>query len=325
MAFSPAIQTLCAELLQQVRDQHVPAGTVYTQRKNGNAFLYFKRMVGRQRVDEYIGPATDPAARERADAIRFQQVLTRQRRKIVSALRRAGVPAPVTALARVLDAMSDAGLFAQGVLVGTAAYQCYAPLIGAALPAAAMMTQDADLATASLALAANDGQSSMLDILHRADPSFREIAGLSAKAPPASFHSSDGFRVDLLTPLLRREDSNPMPLKKLAAGATPLHHLKWLIHEPVVAVAVAGPGIRVQLPQPARFAIHKLIVAQKRPAGDRLKRGKDLQQARALIAILREIDPQPLGEALQSAFRQGKEGWKAPIQASLAELELRLP
>lgn len=80
------------------------------------------------------------------------------------------------------------------------------------------MTRDADFATAELAISAAAGTASMLDILQRADPSFRDIPGLKPEAPPASFRNSSGFRVDLLTPVLRRSDPHPMPLAKLKAG-----------------------------------------------------------------------------------------------------------
>ena len=324
MLISLPLQTLYSDLVQQISSRAANAASVYTQRKDGAAFLYGRRTVGTARLDSYIGPAADPAARARAEDIRQEQRLSRQRRKIVSALKRAGVPAPSLPLGRILDAMSDAGLFASGVLVGTAAYQCYSPIIGVALPSATLMTQDADFATAELAIASDDGEATMLDILQRADPSFRAVPGLNAKAPPASFRSGQGFRVDLLTPLFRRSDTDPMPLAGLAAGAVPLQYLNWLIADPIHAVALAGPGIPVRVPTPARFAVHKLIVAQRRRSDERLKRHKDLLQAKALFDALGETDPEPLATALRSARAKGREGWSGLIARSIEELNIKL-
>lgn len=320
MPLSPSLQTLYADLVQQVLDRQAKAGSVYTQKNGGAAFLYARRTVGAIRIDDYLGPASDLSVIARAALIRQEQALARQRRKTVSALKRSGVPAPNLPLGRVLDVMSDAGLFDSGVLVGTAAYQCYSPLIGVALPSATLMTQDADFATAELAIAANDGQATMLDILQRADASFRAVPGLKLKAPPASFRSADGFRVDMLTPIYRRSDANPMPLPKLAAGATPLQYLSWLIADAVPAVVLSGPGILIKVPSPARFAVHKLIIAQRRRPDERLKRQKDLLQAKALISALRETDPEPLKSALRSARARGKVGWSDPISQSLTEI-----
>ena len=113
------------------------------------------------RRDRFLGRADDPDVQVRAAAARSEAKHVAERRNTVRILRGQGVPAPTTELGRVLDALADAGLFKTAVLVGTAAYQCYSPLVGAALPAAALMTQDADLATASLALAADDGEETL--------------------------------------------------------------------------------------------------------------------------------------------------------------------
>lgn len=48
-------------------------------------------------------------------------------------------------------------------------------------------------------------------------------------------------------------------------------------------------AIPANLPDPARFAIHKLIVAQERAAGFQTKVQKDVTQAMALVEALIEI------------------------------------
>jgi hypothetical protein len=67
-----------------------------------------------------------------------------------------------------------------------------------------------------------------------------------------------------------RDETNPVPLKGLEAGAAPLQHLAWLIEAPLLAAALWGPGVLVRIPQPARYAVHKLILAQaygRKPPG----------------------------------------------------------
>lgn len=76
------------------------------------------------------------------------------------------------------------------------------------------------------------------------------------------------------------------------------------------------------MPQPARFAIHKLILAQRRDGTNRPKRAKDLAQAKALIEVLLRHDRFALTDALGDARGQGKEGWEIPIARSLTELGL---
>lgn len=76
----------------------------------------------------------------------------------------------------------------------------------------------------------------------------------------------------------------------------------------------------VNVPQPARFAVHKIILAQRRDASGRMKRAKDLAQAKAIIEILREQDPFAIEDALDDARAQGEKGWNAPIERSLREI-----
>ena len=168
------------------------------------------------------------------------------------------------------------------------------------------MTQDADLATASLALAGDDGEETLETILKRADKTFAGLPGLDRKAFPSRFRSASGFLVDLLTPKLRRNDKSPMPLKRLGAGAIPLQHLAWLIEEPVQAVALHGPGIPIRVPAPARYGVHKLIIAQKR-AAENVKRQKDLMQAKSLMEALAEMirGPGRMRSKCSGAARRG--------------------
>ncbi|MDA7949776.1 MAG: GSU2403 family nucleotidyltransferase fold protein [Hyphomicrobiaceae bacterium] len=317
---SPTLQTLYADLVQQVYAVTEKPGTVYIQKQKGRDYLYAKRRVGRTYRDMAIGRADDPSVKKRAEDISAEQKNLKERRNIVRTLRNSGVPAPARALGNVLDVMSDAGLFGDAVLVGTAAYICASPIIGAALPSGVLMTQDADLATASLAIAGDAEGDTILDILQRADETFRPVPALKKGAPSSSFKSRTEFMVDLLTPQKRRSDTNPMPLEKLEAGATPLQHLDWLIADPVRVVALHGPGIPVKVPQSAKYAVHKLIVAQKRRPDERVKRGKDLLQAKALIEALSETDPHALYDAIDDASAQGARGWKHPVQRSLKEL-----
>lgn len=316
-----AIQTLYADLVQQAHTAPRHEGSVYAQTIKRNDYLYLRRTVGAVRRDVFLGRADDPEAQARATSAREEMSNIAARRNIVQSLRSFGLPAPATELGRVLDAVADAGLFKTAVLVGTAAYQCYAPLVGLLLPSAALITQDADIATASLAMAADQDGETFETILKRADKTFGGLPGLDRRALPSRFRSASGFLVDLLTPKMRRSDKSPMPLKQLAAGAVPLQHLAWLIEDPVQAVALHGPGIPVRVPTPARYGVHKLIIAQKR-AEENVKRRKDLMQAKSLMEALAESDPWAWKDALDSARAQGKVGWAQPIARSLRELAL---
>ena len=316
---SPSVTTLYADLLQQV-ETAPPVGTPYQRTRDGIVYHYAKVPVGGGRMDRFIGRVGDQAADNEAELLRRGAALAKTRRKTVSMLKSAGLAGPDRTAGAVLDAIAHAGLFRNGsVLVGTMAYMMLGPLVGSHLPAPLLMTGDLDLATVNLAIEA-EPPATMESILKRADPTFTAVMQLDPRQPAARFRNDQGYLVDLLTPT-RRRGERPVPLPALEAGAEPLQHLRWLVDHPLSAVALWGAGIVVRVPQPARFAIHKLIVAQRR-GHDRLKRRKDLDQADALIAALRNKDPFALEDALEEARSQGR-SWSAAINRSLAELEMR--
>jgi hypothetical protein len=321
MALLPLnIRTLYADLVQSVTFSDIRPGSVAAVTVKDNVYLYVTEKHGGARRRRFLGRADHPEAAREAEAVRRAAADARLRRRTVSLLKRAGVQAPSLESGRLLEAVAMAGLFAKGViLVGTAAYQMYPPIVGASLSGVALTTQDADLAAASLALTSDIEGESLLDILHRADPTFVAAPGLDRKALPKRFRSGSGFEVEVLTRFRRRADEErPVPIPGLRCAAQPLRYIEYLMEEPIEAVALYGAGVRVCIPQPARYAVHKMIVAQVRKERG-AKRAKDLVQARELYELLSETDPQSLGDALAEARSRGR-AWASHIGVSLKEL-----
>lgn len=321
-----AILTLYADLLQQVEASTEVVGSIRTQEIRGKEYLKANTTVGTVRKTIYLGPATDPEAKQKAEAIQHEMARAKARRQLVSLLRRSGLPGPRAEFGRVLEVLAAAGLFRGGmVLIGTAAYQSYPALVGAILPAGSLMTQDIDLGTASLAITPDQNAigASLEELLRRADPTFSGVPALSNSAALSSnFRNKSGLLVQVVTQVRTRNDTNPMAIPGLSAGAAPLLHLRWLIEEPIPAAVLHGAGILVRVPQPARYAVHKLILAQKRRT-EPAKRLKDLIQAKALIEALSLSDPYAVPDQLEDARRQGP-GWRQPIERSLKEIGLSL-
>jgi len=314
---SPSVQTLYADLLQQAETAPA-AGTVYQRQRDGIAYYYAKIPVGSGRIDSFIGRVGDPSAEAQVQSLAQGMSLAKSRRKSVSMLKSAGLATLDRIPGAALDAIAHAGLFRDGaVLVGTMAYMLSEPLVGRRLPAPLLKTGDLDLATVNVAISA-DPPESIESILRRADPTFTAVMQLDPRQPAARFRNQQGYLIDLLSQT-RRRDESPVPLPKLEAGAEPLQHLQWLIDDPVSAVALWGSGIAVRVPQPARFAVHKLMVAQRR-GHDRVKRQKDLSQADALMSALHAHDPFALDDAIEDARAQGK-SWSKEIERSLAEIK----
>lgn len=319
MAIPLNIITLYADLVQDLHMRRERPATIYKRTIKGIEYAYAKRQAGTDRRDIFIGRADRPEIEAKIEVIVSETLRAKERRTTIAALRVAGIPTPIPELGQALDALDDAGLLRQTVLVGTAAYQCYPPFVREPLPNASLTTEDADIATMSLALTADAPEDSFETVLKRADKTYAGLPTLNPKAFPSRFRAASGFTVDLLTPVLRSTDPNPIAIPALSAGAATLQHLQWLIEQPVQAACLFGSGIPLNIPQPARYAIHKLIIAQKRTS-NLIKRQKDLAQAKALIDILKQRDPYALEDAREAAFAEGEEGWEVPIRRSEKEL-----
>jgi len=73
------------------------------------------------------------------------------------------------------------------------------------------------------------------------------------------------------------------------------------------------------VPTPLRFAVHKLLVAQRRKSTEVAKKQKDLRQALELIDIYLQIDEAALQNELDAARSIGK-SWQTAINASLKKI-----
>jgi len=100
-------------------------------------------------------------------------------------------------------------------------------------------------------------------------------------------------------------------------NARALHHLNYLISDPIGAVALYCEGVLVQIPRPERYAIHKLIVADRRRDGsDTDEAFKDRKQEAWLIENMAGDRPADVWEAYQDALARGSK-WRHRIGRSL--------
>lgn len=75
----------------------------------------------------------------------------------------------------------------------------------------------------------------------------------------------------------------------LGIPAIPLRFLDYLIEEAIPALALGRRPVLVRVPQPARYAVNKLIVSQERDRRFALKTQKDLEQSFNLQKMLEKL------------------------------------
>jgi hypothetical protein len=322
------VQTTYAELLERAAatafsDAFPEDGTFTPKTVNGRRYWYFQLGTDEGRVQRYVGPESSELL-ERIDQHKQARNDARERRSLVSTLVRSfGLPPPLPQIGNLVAALARAGVFRlRSVLVGTVAYQTYSAMLGIRLPGALLQTNDVDIAQfTSVSVAMGDKTPPMLEILRNVDKTFAEVPHTSGYSWAASYHSQSGLRVDFITPNEGPDSDEPQNLPALRTDAHRLRFLDFLIHEPAPAVLLHGPGIYVAVPTPERYAVHKLIVAMRRPPGI-TKVGKDLKQAETLLEALAEKHGEDLRAVWEEAYGRGPK-WRKLLLSGMSQLSPR--
>jgi len=307
-----ATQTLYAELLDQVIQAEAeavarrlpPKGSFVSKKIKGQVYWYLQRLEAGRKAQYYLGVdspqlqhwmKSSTAAREerRGDDLR--------RAELVAMLIAGGVARPDAATGRVLRTLCEIGVFRLGgVLVGPQAFICYANLLGVKFDSGSLRTQDIDVAQDPTVVVGIDPSvvpSDMGTALSEADPGFFAVPALDRGKPSTSFKvRGRDVRVDLLTPA-RGESREPVLLRHLNAAAQPLSFLDYLLEGYQAAAVPATSGLLVNIPEPARFAWHKLWTAGERPSTEHVKSNKDVRQAGQLFEVLEQDRPGDLERA----------------------------
>lgn len=299
-------------------------GTPRLERRGGKSYWYDMYRLGSDVRKRYIGEDTPEMADRIArlqDLKQAKEARAAERTRLIRILRAEGAQTVDPATGSLLNALAQTGTFRLGgTIVGTNAFRFYEAELGIRIRATEIMqTGDLDIAQFErLSLALGDTVETPLN------ESFKTLD--FAPVPSTNHRSIWRWRqtksntlVEFLTPSFRpEEDIRELPA--LGVAAQSLHFLNFLIAEPIKAVALYRSGVLVQIPRPEAFAVHKLIVADRRKAGpDQLKSRKDRAQAALLIDALAEDRPDELREAYEDARARGPQ-WRAHLDASLQRM-----
>lgn len=229
---------------------------------------------------------------------------------------------------RVLRRLAEYGFFrAGGVLVGTHAFVAYGNMLGMRWGGAEeARTQDIDFALAgkniSLALAPNC-QVQTHEAIQSLNMGFLPITGLSCKTGGAYLIPSEKeFRLDFLTTVGCSGDA-PFEHPDLHVTLQPLRFMEYSLDNVQQTALLCGDSATmVNVPHPARYALHKLIIAGEREGAFQSKSAKDLMQAGLLLGALRELRPWEVEEAWANLLGRGN-GWSSRAQRGLLALDRR--
>jgi hypothetical protein len=296
-------------------------GTVGWKTIKGRRYAYwqFKEIDGKKR-EYYLGPeGPEIAAIEnaRTQPTPAFDAVARQAR---AAIAHGNVALPAKHF-RIVKRFSDYQFFrAGGLLVGTQAFIAMGNQLGVAW-GNGTRTLDLDFAhggvggNVAVALPA-DLRANVADALKSLEMGF--LPALGGSRGFASQYISErepDLRIDFLTSARRYDSEVIMP--DLGVALTPLKFLDYLLERPGQAVLLdRADACLVNLPDPARYGLHKLLVAAER--GPRhAKYQKDIAQALSLIDWHLQRAPSDLLDAWQDLARRGS-GWVKRARQSLA-------
>ncbi len=278
----------------------------------GKRYWYIYISLGARRSEHYLGEET----KELLDRIEEQRALwesteddRKSRQRLVAMLLAGGATATPDNEGKVLSLIERAGLFlAGGVVVGTLAFRAYANMLGVTWRSE-LQTRDIDLASDykyPIVIPRGGKPIDLARLLLDSGMGFLQVPALNRKSPSTKFKiRGQELSVELLTPMRGRETAKPVEIPGLAAFAEPVRFLDYLLDDIQPAVLLYKHGILINVPAPARFAFHKLVVSQRRRAGDVEKISRDLAQAEQLFDVLVEGRPGDLILAHEAAENMG--------------------
>jgi hypothetical protein len=311
--------TLNAEHIRSVADLN---GSFNAKVVNGRKYWYFQYFEASGALRQiYVGPDND------------------QLRALIERTREPGPSAGLEPLARsaaslgcakvtrkhgrVLRRLAEYGFFkAGGLLIGTHAFLTYGNMLGVRW-GSHDVTQDIDFAHAGKSLALglpNNLAVKTADAIESLGMGFLPITGLSGKTGGSFLNPKEPeFRLDFLTTLHRGGDK-PFVHPQLNVTLQPLRFMEFLLQPVEQAVVFSTEHIvLVNIPDPARFALHKLIVSGERTGAFRLKAAKDLAQAAHLLAWLWPNRRDSVSDALEVLISRGS-GWRTRLRRGVASL-----
>jgi hypothetical protein len=319
---SSTAQTAYAQLLDAAQAAEMSRsiaslrGSFASKQVKGKTYWYFQytEVSGKLR-QLYVGPDSDRvralmAAQEGDSPVAALKLLARSAEAL-------GCAAFLPAHFRVVQRLGDYGFFkAGGVLFGIHAFLSYANTLGVRW-GDADRTQDMDFAHAGKQLAIALPTNLEIDTLAAIESlqmGLLPLVDTQGKAGGSYLNPRDpDFQLDFLTPM-HRGGGEAFVHPQLGITLQPLKFMEYALQDVQQAAVFSASGATVvNLPHPARYALHKLIVAGERPPARAVKSNKDLRQSAALLSWFRENAAWQVDEAWQNLVSRGP-GWVTRVK-----------
>jgi hypothetical protein len=327
-----AAQTAYAQLLETLQTQDMQRsvsdapGSFNRKEISGKPYWYYQyRDLNGKLCQVYLGPETPAlqaliARRGSAD----QAVDEAQIKALAQSAETLGCMAVSNPHLVIIRRLADAGFFrAGGILVGIHAFLSAGNMLGVRWGETSR-TQDLDFAHAGKSMQValhSDAKLDLGDVIDSLGMGFVPASSLQGVRGGRWVHPKEpGFVLDFLTPMDRTQNEL-VHVKAFNAEFQALRFMEFSLEDiQSAAVFTRTQASLVNVPNPARMAVHKLIVSGLRPVAQRTKANKDIAQAKALFDWYQDNAPEALQLALDDANARGP-AWRKALAAGQRELE----
>ena len=316
------LQTAYQDLLQHHAAEPTLSidGSILSRSKSGGVYWFTRKRDGDRLIETALGPDS-PELQARIEQAKREQerhkAWSRTAAANVAVLRAGRCLAPDMQTGRLLSAIARTGFFeAGGMLGGTQAFRHYPLMLGVDAPSISFaLTGDVDLLASRAVRLAGEGPG-LASRIQEIGIEMETVFGLYDDHPP-KWRIGGTLELEFLSPVGSGGGSSHHH-PGIGERVQAIRFLEYSLDDPATAVSLYRSGVKVRVPAPERYALHKLIVAQLRDGPYREKRTKDFGQAEWLIGVLAECRPYELWAALDNLLRRGPK-WRRLLKLSVEE------
>jgi hypothetical protein len=206
----------------------------------------------------------------------------------------------------VLRRLDSAGVLKHIVLVGSWCTLFYKSYFGNTRYAPVLRTRDIDLLVP---------RPSAINVKTNVAELLKDLGFVVGFAAPQGYIRLEhpGLIVEFLTIEKGRPSDKPYPLPKLGINAQPLRFLDMLAAN---TITVKVEDLSLTLPHPANFALHKLLILQRRPNPQKAEKDRE-----AAVRILEALVSKGEQDIVKKIAQSLPARWQRKIQKALQVVE----
>ncbi len=245
----------------------LPKGRIKEKKINGDSYYYLQYRKGKKIIDKYVGknyPKDIAKKIEQRKKLEDQLKEVRKAIKLLSKNNKENDVNLIEPAKKIFEKLSKEKLWEEGFeIIGSWCFILYQKYLD--FPKYPLKTDDLDI------LIPLPYKGKIFDI-----SSFFKSLGFSENFNPdgSIFYTLPNLKVEFLSPEKRKKEFANY-IKELRIYPQQLRYLEILLSDPIILKI--GRGIKVKVPSPSSFFLHKLLIAGKRR--EKGKGEKDIKQA----------------------------------------------